>query len=29
MWWKYIIAFLAGAWTMFLLMGIFISGGGE
>lgn len=28
MWWKYLITFLAGAWTMFIIMGIFIGGRG-
>lgn len=28
MWWKYVIAFIAGAWTMFLMIGIFLGGGG-
>ena len=28
MWWKYLIAFMAGAWTAFLMIGIFMGGKG-
>lgn len=29
MWWKYLIAFLAGAWTMLIMIGVFMGGRGD
>jgi hypothetical protein len=28
MWWRYLITFVAGAWFMFLMIGIFMGGKG-